>query len=101
MAEYFYGAARKVAPRASRMPARPPDRRGTASAGRIAKLCVGQGHGFIRLTNDREVYFHRADVCEGSSINDFVLGEPVMFELLEDAVSGARALKVQRRSARR
>ena len=40
-------------------------------------------------------------LCEGSSINDFVLGEPVMFELLEDAVSGARALKVQRRSARR
>jgi cold shock CspA family protein len=101
VADYSYGTARKVAPRGPRIPARPPDRRGTVTAGRIAKLCVGQGHGFIRLTNDREVYFHRSDVCEGSSINDLVIGETVMFELLEDTVSGARALKVKRRSRRR
>jgi cold shock CspA family protein len=60
-------------------------------------LLIGQGHGFIRLTTGREVYFHRSDLEEGISFNDFAPGDPVSFELLEDEVSGARALKVKRR----
>lgn len=74
----------------------PADRRGVPDTGRIVKLLVGQGHGFIRLANDREVYFHRADLQEGTSINDFDVGDVVSFELFDDPVSGARALRVRR-----
>lgn len=78
-------------------PARPPERRGAASTGRIAKLLIGQSHGFIRVSNGREIYFHRSDLEDGISFNDFALGDVVSFELLEDAVSGARALRVKHR----
>ena len=57
---------------------------------------VGQGHGFIRLSNDREVYFHRADLLDGVSFNDLQIGDVVKFALLEDSISGARALGVVR-----
>ena len=69
----------------------PPDLRGTRATGRIAKLFVGQGHGFIRLARDREVFFHRGDLVEGTAFNDLRIGDAVTFELFEDAVSGARA----------
>jgi cold shock CspA family protein len=65
--------------------------------GRIVKLLVGQGHGYIRVSGDRDVYFHRADLHEGVSFNDLAVDEAVTFELLEDAVSGARAVQVKRR----
>jgi len=58
---------------------------------------IGQGHGFVRLASGREIYFHRSDLEDGISFNDFAIGDPVSFELLEDSVSGARALKVKRR----
>lgn len=63
-------------------------------------LFIGQGHGFIRLANDREVFFHRSDVQEGTSFNDFAVGDTVRFDLLEDNVSGPRAVRVMRRSRR-
>ena len=100
MTKYFDGAARKAAPLVKPAASRLPERRGVSTTGRIAKLLVGQGHGFIRLTDDREVFFHRSDVREGASFNDFIVNDPVTFELLEDAVSGARALRVTRRSRR-
>jgi hypothetical protein len=78
-------------------PARPPQRRGAASTGRIVRLLIGQSHGFIRLADSREIYFHRSDLEEGTSFNDFAIGDAVTFELLEDAVSGARALRVKPR----
>src|SRR5262245_48654711 len=96
----FDGAARKAAPRAKPGTSQPPERRGVSTTGRIAKLLVGQGHGFIRLTDHREIFFHRSDVREGTSFNDFAVNDVVTFELLEDAVSGARALRVTRRSRR-
>lgn len=65
--------------------------------GTIVKLLVGQGHGFIRRSDDREIFFHRADVREGTSFNDFAVGDAVTFELLDDAVSGPRAVRVRRR----
>jgi cold shock CspA family protein len=74
----------------------PPERRGKPKRGKIAKLMVGQGHGFIRLSDNREVFFHRSDLNEGTSFNDFSVGDAVSFELLEDAVSGARALRVKK-----
>jgi cold shock CspA family protein len=55
------------------------------------------GHGYIRLTKDREVYFHRADLEEGTGFNSLRVGDVVSFELFEDAVSGARALHITRR----
>jgi len=68
------------------------------STGRIVKLLIGQSHGFIRLADRREVYFHRSDLDQGTSFNDFAIGNAVTFELLDDAVSGARALRVRQRS---
>ncbi|MGQ0735634.1 MAG: cold-shock protein [Acidobacteriota bacterium] len=67
------------------------------STGRIVKLFVGQGHGFIRLPDDREVFFHRSDIREGASINDFAVGDAVKCQLLEDPVSGPRAFHVRHR----
>jgi cold shock CspA family protein len=79
----------------------PAERRGVAACGRIAALVLGQSHGFIRVTDGRKVFFHRSDVCAGASFNEFAVGDTVRFELLEDAISGARALKVERRRTRR
>jgi cold shock CspA family protein len=93
---YLQGAARKAPPFARHAGTPPIDPRGTAATGRIMKLLVGQCHGFIRLANSREVFFHRTDLREGTSINDFVVGDAVTFELVEDAVSGARAQRVRR-----
>jgi len=95
------GAVRKAAPARKAAIVRPEERRGTPSSGRIVTLFIGQGHGFIRLTNNREVFFHRSDVREGTSFNDFAVGDAVTFELLEDDVSGPRALRVERRRPRR
>jgi cold shock CspA family protein len=75
----------------------PAERRGAASTGRIVKLLLGHGHGFIRIASGREIFFHRSDLEDRIAFNDFAVGDPVSFELLEDAVSGARALKVKQR----
>jgi cold shock CspA family protein len=77
---------------------RPPaDPRGPTISGRIIKLMIGQRHGFIRLANHREVFFHRSDLGEGTSFNELVVGDSVTFELVDDPISGARARSVQRR----
>jgi cold shock CspA family protein len=95
--EYFFGhVTTDKLKRPAVKPLRPLERRGIPETGRIVKLFIGQGHGFIRLSNDREVYFHRSDVQNGASINDFAVGDVVSFERLDDFVSGARALRVRR-----
>jgi cold shock CspA family protein len=94
------GAAGKTAPSRKPAGARPPENRGVPKTGRIVTLFVGQGHGFIRLANDRDVFFHRSDVREGVSFNDLAVGDTVRFDLLEDDVSGPRAIQVARRSRR-
>ena len=94
-------AVRKPAAAHKPVLARLAEQRGVVTHGRIVKLLVGQGHGFIRVTNEREVFFHRSDVREGTSFNDFAVGDEVTFELLEDKISGARALWVERRRPRR
>jgi cold shock CspA family protein len=93
--EYSFGTRKSSSRRAGAV-LRPAERRGVPAAGRIVKLLVGQGYGYIRLANDREIYFHRADVQEGTSINDLHVGDTVTFDLLDDTVSGARALGVRR-----
>lgn len=69
---------------------------GVPTSGRIVRILVGRGHGFIRLMDHRQVYFHRADLEGGASINDLAIGDTVAFEHLNDAVSGPRALHVRR-----
>ena len=95
------GAVKKAAPARKAAVVHPAERHGTPSSGRIVTLLIGQGHGFIRLADDREVFFHRSDLREGASFNDFAVGDPVTFELLEDEVSGPRALRVECRRPRR
>ena len=91
----------KIATKPSTTFSRPTDPRGTPRTGRIVTLSIGQGHGFIRLPDAREVYFHRADLQAGTAFNDMQIGDAVLFELLEDAVSGARALRIARRKSTR
>jgi cold shock CspA family protein len=66
------------------------------SRGRIVTLMLGQGQGFIRLRNTRQVFFHRSDLREGTAFHDLAVGHQVRFELLEDPISGPRALRVER-----
>ena len=73
-----------------------PQRTGIPSTGTIVRLMFGQGHGYIRLADRREVYFHRGDVAEGTPFNEFAVGDKLAFELLEDKFSGPRALAVRR-----
>jgi cold shock CspA family protein len=91
-----YGAWRRGPTKRSGQAARPTNRSGQPATGRIAKIVVGQGHGYIRLHDDREIFFHRGDSREGTAFNELRVGDAVSFELYEDAVSGARALKVMR-----
>jgi hypothetical protein len=81
-------------PRPSSNKLGPNARTGRPATGRIVNILFGQGHGYIRVSNAREVYFHRADLQDGTSFNDLQVGDVVRFELLEDHVSGARALRV-------
>lgn len=92
--EQFYGRLDAKKPRKMGLP--PSERRGPAATGHVLKLFVGQGYGFIRTALDNDVYFHRSDVQAGSSINDLGIGDAVVFELLADHISGARALRVRR-----
>jgi cold shock CspA family protein len=100
MSPYLYGGRKAVSP-VRHTPTGPSRPRGVVCDGRIVKLFVGQAYGFIRLGDQRDVFFHRADVCDGLSINDFAVGDFVTFELLDDSVSGARALQVRRRRRHR
>ena len=68
----------------------------TPATGTIVRLLVGQGHGFIRLDDRRDIYFHRGDLVEGTPFNEFSVGDTLSFELLEDRFSGPRALSVRR-----
>jgi cold shock CspA family protein len=64
-------------------------------------MLVGQGHGQIRRRDGQTIFFHRADLKEGTSFNDLQVGDLVAFELLDDRVSGPRALRVCRSSGHR
>jgi len=90
-------ASRRAAPSLQgSMKIRPFEPRGARAVGQIAKLLIGQGYGFVRLRDNREIYFHRADVREGTSFNELSVGDSVVFELFEDRVSGPRAVQLQR-----
>jgi cold shock CspA family protein len=87
-------ASRKPAPTTA---AGPAPRSGVPTTGKIVSMSFGARHGFIRVANHPTVFFHRSDVRQGTSFSDLAVGDTVHFELLEDAVSGPRALHVERR----
>jgi cold shock CspA family protein len=94
--EYLYGrlhlGSRKGSPRVTT----PVERGAVPSSGRIKALSVGQGTGFIELAIGLKVFFHRADLEPSTSINCLEPGDSVEFDLVEDLVSGARAVRVRR-----
>lgn len=78
-------------------PNAPPLRvQGIAADGRIARLSAGQGHGAIRSADGRNVWFHRSDMLDPACFNSCAVGDAVTFELIDDRISGARALLVRR-----
>ena len=76
---------------------RPLEPVGIRASGRIVRLLFGQSYGFIRGRLGREIFFHRADVRDDTTFNGLEVGDSVTFELIDDAVSGARATRVTHR----
>lgn len=74
-ADYFYAKTSGGALKRSNKLSRPSAPRGTLVTGRIVHLLIGQCHGFIGLPNAREIYFHRADLQEGTAFNDLQIGD--------------------------
>src|SRR5262245_34257449 len=94
--EYLYGQLHLGSRGRSLRVTPPVERRAVPSWGRIVALAVGQGTGFISLDAGGKVFFHRADLQPPTSINHLELGDAVEFDLVEDLVSGARAVRVRR-----
>lgn len=69
-----------------------PVSRGEITKGRIKLLVLGQGSGIISGPTG-DVFFHKTDVQ--GTFWDLKRGDPVVFELLHDAISGPRAQKVR------
>ena len=70
---------------------------GRPATGRIVRIVTGQNHGFIRDVRGREVFFHRSDLTEGT-FNRLVEGDEVTFEVIEDRLSGPRAIHVRKKA---
>ena len=81
-------------PRRSGKLDRPNAPASTPSTGRIARLLIGQSYGFIRVRNGQAVFFHRADLRDAMAFNTLQVGDLVAFELVDDRLSGARAIRV-------
>jgi len=87
---------RKSATRASikgRAKGEKVDQRGLPTTGRVARILYGQSFGFIRIDEGRDVFFHRKDVF-GGRFNDLSVHDHVALELIEDALTGPRAVRV-------
>jgi cold shock CspA family protein len=97
--EYLYGQLRLASRKRWQWVTTPVQRGAVPSSGRIKALSVGQGTGFIELAAGVKVFFHRADLEPPTSINSLELGDSVQFDLVEDHVSGSRAVRVRRLGA--
>jgi cold shock CspA family protein len=71
------------------------EERGRRMTGCIARIRHGQGDGFIRAEDDRQLFFHRSDV-RIARFNALAVRDPVAFEVIEDKLAGPRAVKVKR-----
>lgn len=65
---------------------------GIPTRGRIKALVRSQGSGIIRAARG-DAFFHKSGVH--GTYWDLNVGDPVTFEWFDDAISGARAQKVQ------
>lgn len=68
---------------------------GRRMTGRVVQIFYGQGHGFIRDRDRRQLFFHRRDVA-AAHFNTFTVGDGVAFEIIEDELAGPRAVNVTR-----
>jgi cold shock CspA family protein len=75
-------------------PNQPQPPTGRPTSGRVIRIHAGQSHGFIRDADSREVFFHRSDTTFGT-FNKLTVGDKVAFDLIEDRVSGPRAIAVR------
>ena len=69
--------------------------RGQRMMGRIERILYGQSHGFIRAEDNRRLFFHRSDV-RFALFNALVVRDRVAFEVIEDKLTGPRAVRVKR-----
>lgn len=76
-----------------------PELRGRVMTGRIVRIVRGQGHGFIRDEAGRTVFFHRSDVPK-ARFNDLAVDDHIACEVIEDDVTGPRALNVRKKRRR-
>jgi cold shock CspA family protein len=74
----------------------PNEPRGRASTGTVATITRGRGDGYIREHRGDLLYFNRRDVIDGG-FNDLNIGDRVTFEIIEDKVSGHRAVRVAKK----
>jgi cold shock CspA family protein len=65
---------------------------GQQTRGRVKHLWGGQGSGIISAPRG-DVFFHKSDV--NGKYWDLKIGERVVFELLDDPISGPRAQNVR------
>jgi cold shock CspA family protein len=72
---------------------------GKPGTGRILRIVTGQNHGFIKDAHGRELFFHRSDFGDDAAFYRLVEGEEVAFELIEDRVSGPRAIRVRKNAS--
>jgi cold shock CspA family protein len=77
-----------------------PAGRGKYMTGRVVQIFYGQGHGFIRARDRRQLFFHRSDVL-AAGFNALAVGNGVAFELIEDKLAGPRAVNVKRAVGKR
>ena len=72
-----------------------PEERGERAVGRIIRMQYGQSYGLIRMDDRRDVFFHRKD-AKAALFNDLSIGDRVAFELIDDALTGPRGVRVKR-----
>src|SRR5215471_12028665 len=72
-----------------------PEERGEHAVGRIVRMLYGQSYGLIRMGDRRDVFFHRKD-AKAALFNTLDIGDRVQFELIDDSLTGPRAVRVRR-----
>ncbi len=71
------------------------EERGETATGQVVRLLYGQSYGIIRMADRRDVFFHRKDAKAGL-FNNLAIGDNLTFELIEDPLTGPRAVRVTR-----
>ena len=68
--------------------------RGRETSGRVTQLSRARLCGQIRARDGQSVFFHRSDL-DGIRYADLEVGVSVRFELVDDAISGPRAIRIR------